>query len=197
MTALTLRQRVDAIAIGTSAGGVEALGVLLPALPKGLSVPLFAVLHLPRDRPSLLPEIFQPKCACPVREAVDKDPVERGTVYFAPPNYHLLIDTGPRLALSVDAMVNFSRPSIDVLFESAADIYGPRLAAILLTGANHDGAEGLATVRRRGGVTIVQDPTETQVSTMVDSAIARSAAEWVLTLAAIAAAIGTLDEGIA
>ena len=114
--------RVDGIVIGTSAGGVEALSILLPALPEGLRAAVFIVLHLPRERPSLLVDIFQPKCAVPVREAQDKEPVDRGTVYFAPPDYHLLVDDGPQLALSADELVHYSRPSIDVLFESAADV---------------------------------------------------------------------------
>jgi two-component system chemotaxis response regulator CheB len=150
-----LRGRIDAIAIGASAGGVDALSVLLPALPPGLQASLFIVLHLPRERPSLLADIFAPKCALQVKEAEDKMRVEPGTVYFAPPDYHLLIDKGPQLALSIDELVHFSRPSIDVLFESAADIYAERLMGIIITGANEDGTAALAAIHRSGGVTIV------------------------------------------
>ena len=137
--------------VGASAGGVEALFAILPALPAGLRGAVFVVLHLPRDGQSLLAEIFGPKCALPVREAEDKEPVEPGTIYFAPPDYHLLVDAGPRLSLSADEPVHYSRPSIDVLFESAADAYGERLLGILLTGANHDGAAGCGggAARRR------------------------------------------------
>ena len=105
MTLEEISSRVGAVAIGASAGGVEALSVLLPHLPAGTRAPVLIVLHLPRDRPSLLVEIFAPKCSLPVREAEDKEPVQPGTVYFAPPDYHLLVDVGPRFALSSDEPV--------------------------------------------------------------------------------------------
>jgi two-component system chemotaxis response regulator CheB len=122
-----LRNHIDAVVIGASAGGVEALSILLPALPSRTPMALMIVVHLPRDRPSLLVDIFSRKCAIKVREAQDKEPIEGGTVYFAPSNYHLLVDPGPQLALSVDDLVHHSRPSIDVLFESAAYVYRERL----------------------------------------------------------------------
>jgi CheB methylesterase len=121
MPGISLRERVDAVVIGASAGGVEALSVLLPALPPDSSAAIFIVLHIPRDKPSLLAQIFANKCALPVREAEDKEPVAPGTVYFAPSNYHLLLDRGPQTALSADDPVHHSRPSIDVLFESAVE----------------------------------------------------------------------------
>jgi two-component system, chemotaxis family, protein-glutamate methylesterase/glutaminase len=191
---VSLVGRIDAIVMGASAGGVEALLTLLPALSASLSVPVFIVLHLPRDRPSLLADIFTRKCAVPVREAQDKEPVCAGTVYFAPPDYHLLIDEGPQLCLSADELVHYSRPSIDVLFESAAEIYGPRLLGIILTGANQDGAEGLAAVHAAGGITIVQQPHSAQVKQMVISALDRNPASFVLDLAGIAALLRTLDQ---
>lgn len=187
-----LRGRIDAIVIGASAGGVDALSTLLPALTLGLRASLFVVVHLPRERPSLLAEIFAPKCALQVREAEDKLRVEPGTVYFAPPDYHLLIDKGPQLALSIDEHVHFSRPSIDVLFESAADIYAERLMGIILTGANEDGAAGLAAIHRRGGVTIVQEPDSAQVPIMVLSALERTPVDFVLSLKDIATLLQTL-----
>jgi two-component system, chemotaxis family, protein-glutamate methylesterase/glutaminase len=187
-----LRERVDAIVIGASAGGVEALSVLLPALPADLRAPLFIVVHLPRERPSLLAEIFARKCALKVREAEDKMRVEPGTVYFAPPDYHLLLDEGPQLALSIDELVHFSRPSIDVLFESAADIYAARLMGIILTGANDDGTAGLAAIHRAGGVTIVQEPESAQVPLMALSALKRTPADFVLPLAEIAVLLQAL-----
>ena len=177
---------IDAIVIGTSAGGVEALSMVLPALPAGIRVPVFVVLHLPRGKPSLLVDIFTPKCALPVREAEDKQPINPGTVYFAPPDYHLLIDEGPALALSADEAVHFSRPSIDVLFESAADIYGARLLGIILTGASEDGASGLDAIRRAGGCTIVQQPETAQASLMTEAALRRGPADFVLSLERIA-----------
>ena len=189
---MALRGRIDAIVIGASAGGVEALSVLLPALPADLRAPLFIVVHLPRERPSLLAEIFARKCALKVREAEDKMRVEPGTVYFAPPDYHLLLDEGPQLALSIDELVHFSRPSIYVLFESAADIYAERLMGIILTGANDDGTAGLAAIHRAGGVTIVQEPESAQVPLMALSALKRTPADFVLPLAEIAVLLQAL-----
>ncbi len=193
MTGVTaLRGRIDAIVIGASAGGVEALSILLPALPADLRAPLFIVVHLPRERPSLLAEIFARKCALRVREAEDKMRVEPGTVYFAPPDYHLLLDEGPQLALSIDELVHFSRPSIDVLFESAADIYADRLMGIILTGANDDGTAGLAAIHHAGGVTVVQEPESAQVPLMALSALKRTPADFVLPLAEIAVLLQAL-----
>jgi len=186
---------IDGIAIGTSAGGVEALSTLLPALPEGLGAAIFIVLHLPRERPSMLVDIFTPKCALPVREAQDKEPVQPGTVYFAPPDYHLLVDQGPQFALSVDDPVNFSRPSIDVLFETAADVYQERLLGIILTGANEDGARGLEAVNRCGGTTVVQQPESAQSSLMTEAALKRTTADFVLTLKEIAQLLQTLGSG--
>jgi len=185
MTARERLARTAAIAIGTSAGGVEALSALLPSLPKDLRVPVFVVLHIPRDQPSLLVGIYSPKCALPVVEAEDKMPIAPGTVYFAPPDYHMLID-GTCLAMSADEPVHFSRPSIDVLFESAADAYGDATLGVLLTGGSVDGSSGLEAVHRAGGVTVVQHPEDAQVPLMVDAALRRVAADFVLPLREIA-----------
>jgi two-component system chemotaxis response regulator CheB len=180
------------VVIGTSAGGVDALSLLLPALPADGQAAVFVVIHLPRERPSLLVDIFGGKCAAPVREAQDKEPIEPGTVYFAPPDYHLLVDEGPRTALSADELVNFSRPSVDVLFESAADAYGPRLLGIVLTGASHDGAAGLAAVARAGGRAVVQRPGTAQVPIMVEAALSRTPSAAVLSLQEIAGLLAAL-----
>jgi two-component system chemotaxis response regulator CheB len=186
-----LRQ-IEAVAIGASAGGVQALLELLPALRADQKLTVFVVLHLPRDRPSLLVDVFTPKCALQVREAQDKEPAARGTIYFAPPNYHLLIDSGPRLSLSADDLVNHSRPSIDVLFESAADIYRERLLGIILTGANEDGAAGLAAVHDAGGITVVQEPLTAQSTLMVRSALELRTPDLVLDLTQVAELLGGL-----
>ncbi|MEO5820847.1 MAG: chemotaxis protein CheB [Vicinamibacteraceae bacterium] len=190
-----IADRIEAVVIGTSAGGVEALSVVLPALPAGLRAPVFTVLHLPRERPSLLVTIFGPKCAVPVREAVDKEPIAAGTVYFAPPDYHLLIDVGPIIALSDDEPVHHSRPSVDVLFESAADAFGPGVLAILLTGGNQDGAAGTAAVRDAGGIVVVQDPAEAYAPMMVEAALARGPAHHCLRLQGIAELVRGLAPG--
>ncbi len=177
---------IEAVVIGASAGGVEAVMRLLVGLPANARATFFVVLHLPRERPSLLVNIFQSKCALPVREAEDKEPAQPGRVYVAPPDYHLLIDEGPCLALSSDEPVNYSRPAIDVLFESAADVYGQRLLGVVLTGANQDGAAGLEAVLSAGGLAVVQHPDSALVSLMPSSAIARNPASEVLGLDGIA-----------
>jgi len=177
---------IRAVAIGASAGGVQALCELLPALSAESRAAVLVVLHLPRDRPSLLVDVFSQKCELEVREAEDQEPVRPGTVYFAPSNYHLLVDAGPQLALSADDLVNHSRPSIDVLFESAAQVYREHLLGIILSGANEDGAEGLAAVHDAGGLTVVQEPQTAQSSAMILSALERRPADLVLDLAGIA-----------
>ena len=187
-----LRNRIDAVVIGASAGGIEALAVLLPALPAGFRPSLLIVLHLARERPSLLVEIFQKRCALPIREAEDKEPVQPGTVYFAPPDYHLLVESCHQIALSADEPVHYSRPSIDVLFESAADAYREHLLGIILTGGNEDGAAGLHAVHLAGGITIVQQPDNARVPLMVVSALQRAPADFVLPLQEIAAFLGGL-----
>lgn len=168
--------------VGASAGGVDALGRVLPALEPGLPASVSVVVHVPPDRPSLLAELFGAKCRIPVKEAEDKEPLERAWVYFAPPDYHLLIERDRTLSLCADAPVNFSRPSIDVLFESAAWAFGERLLAIVLTGASADGAAGLATVCRFGGLGWVQASWQAQVSTMPDAAAAACPAHETMTL---------------
>jgi two-component system, chemotaxis family, protein-glutamate methylesterase/glutaminase len=174
---------IDAVAIGASAGGIEVLSVLLSSLPAVCRASFIIVMHIPRERPSLLPDLFGAKCALPVREAEDKEPVQAGTVYFAPPDYHLLVDRGPAFALSSDEPVHFSRPSIDVLFDSAADIYGARLLGLILTGANQDGAEGLAAIGRAGGRTVVQEPGGATVPFLPEAALQEGPVDFVLSLA--------------
>jgi two-component system chemotaxis response regulator CheB len=188
-------ENLAAVVIGASAGGVEALGRLLPQLPADCSAAVLIAMHLPRDRPSLLRTLFEPRCALPICEAEDKQPVAPGCVYFAPPDYHLLIDCEddtPSLALSVDEPVRYSRPSIDVLFESAAECWGEKLMGVILTGANDDGARGLGAVARAGGMTVVQDPREAVADALPAAAIRAGHARHVLGLDAIAALFASL-----
>lgn len=180
-------RRIECIAIGASAGGVDALGVLLAALPQGLAATVVVVLHLPADKPSLLPMLLGRQCALPVSEADDKEMLKPGAVYLAPPGYHLLVEPGRSFALSCDAPVHYSRPSIDLLFESAAIAYGDALLAIILTGASADGAAGLQAVRQRGGLAWVQDPQEAQSDVMPRAAIDNAGADRVLRLQDMAA----------
>ncbi|MGC4002344.1 MAG: chemotaxis protein CheB [Pirellulales bacterium] len=144
-----VESNVAAVAIGASAGAVEALSAILPALPEEFPFSIFIVVHVPPDRVSYLVELFRRKCRATIREAEDKDTILAGTIYFAPPDYHLLIERAKTISLSSEEAVNFSRPSVDVLFESAADAYGPELLGIVLTGGSDDGAQGLRD-RRRG-----------------------------------------------
>lgn len=185
---------IAAVCIGASAGGVEALTLILGALPASFALPVFVVQHLPRDRPSLLADILGPRCKRPVREAQDKESVEPGVVYIAPPDYHMLIDAGPVISLSVDELVNFSRPAIDVLFESAADVYGATLLGVVLTGANDDGAAGLAAILRAGGAAVVQDPATALATAMPDAALRLSPGAWKMPLHAIPALLAQLPQ---
>ena len=180
---------LDAVVIGASAGGVEAISMLLAALPAKFGLAVLVVIHLPATSGNLLVSVLRPRCALPVVEAADKDPIERGTVYLAPPGYHLLVEPDRTVALSIDAPVNFSRPSIDVLFESAAFAYRDRLLGIVLTGANADGADGLARIRAFGGEAWVQDPHTAAASAMPSAALERAGADRVLSLPEMAAAL--------
>ncbi|HYP74845.1 MAG TPA: chemotaxis protein CheB [Polyangiaceae bacterium] len=161
----------EAMVMGASAGAVEALNQLLPAVPHDARIPLVVVVHLPANRPSLLPEVFAPRCQAKVLEPDDKQPMTAGNIWFAPSNYHLLIEADRSFAFSTDLPVNFSRPSLDVTFESAADVFGERLCCIVLTGANNDGARGARAVRQNGGLVIVQDPTSADSRQMPEAAI--------------------------
>lgn len=162
---------IEAIVIGGSAGTVEALVTILPALPAGFSIPIALVVHISPAGPSLLPDVLASRCALVVKEAEDKEPIAPHTVYVAPPNYHLLVEKERCFSLSVDDPVQFSRPAIDVLFESAADAYGAALVGVLLTGANEDGARGLARIGRAGGTTLVQSPATAPAPTMPEAAL--------------------------
>ncbi|HDS1550339.1 TPA: chemotaxis protein CheB [Stenotrophomonas maltophilia] len=179
---MALPTRPAVLVIGASAGGVAALQAVLGALPAALPAPVLAVLHLPRDRSSRIAEVLAPYCALPVREAEDKQPLHPGTVTFAPPDYHLLVEDAGSLALSVDAPVLFSRPAIDPLFESAAAVFGAQVLALLLTGASSDGSEGVAAVRAAGGRAWLQCPEEAEASMMPASALQHAGADAVLPL---------------
>jgi two-component system chemotaxis response regulator CheB len=177
---------IEAVVIGASAGALEALSVVLPALPFDYKLPVIVVVHVPPDKQSVLVELFRQKCDISVREAEDKEPIAGGTIYFAPPDYHLLVEKDKSLALSSDEPVIFSRPSIDVLFESAADAYGPALLGVVLTGANRDGANGMRAVSKAGGVAIVQRPEDAFAPAMPEAALAASPTARILSLEEIA-----------
>jgi two-component system chemotaxis response regulator CheB len=161
----------EAIVIGASAGAIEALSAILPALPADYPLPLLIVVHLPPDTKSALPDIFAAKCRIEIKEAEDKETIRPGVVYFAPPNYHLLVESNRILSLSSDEPELYSRPSINVLFESAADAYGSGLLGVILTGGSSDGAHGLQAVSDAGGMTIAQDPQTAEVRAMPAAAL--------------------------
>ncbi|OWK46403.1 Chemotaxis response regulator protein-glutamate methylesterase CheB [Fimbriiglobus ruber] len=172
--------------VGASAGALEALSVLLPALPTDYPLPVLVVVHLPPDKKSVMAELLQQKCRVGVREAEDKEPIRAGIVYFAPPDYHLLVEPDRRLSLSSEEPVLYSRPSIDVLFETAADAYGPGLIGVVLTGANSDGSRGLRAVLSAGGTGLVQWPDLAYASAMPQAALDACPGARVLSLPEIA-----------
>src|SRR3954469_11989031 len=182
MTTHASPPRIELIVVCASAGGVQALQALARSLPADFEFPVLVVLHIPRDRPSSVPSLLDAQCALPVREADDKQPIERGTVTFAPSDYHLLVEDRSSVALSIDPPVLYSRPAIDVLFESAAAVFGDAVLAILLTGASSDGSDGVDAVRRAGGRAWIQSPDDAIASVMPASAIARAGADAVLGL---------------
>lgn len=147
-----------AIVIGTSYGGLEALKVILPQLGEGFPLPVIIVLHIGDHNNDIFIDYMNSACALEVKEAESNEPIRPGVIYFAPPNYHLLVENDFTFSLSTDERINFSRPSIDVLFESAAWAYSATLIGIILTGANSDGAIGLRTIKNLGGLTLVQNP---------------------------------------
>lgn len=176
-----------AVVIGCSTGGLQALSTVLSGLRADLPVPVIVLCHRGQDDDSgLLVELLARQSPLPVREAEERQPVTPGIVHLAPSGYHLLIEAERRFMLSADIRVRFVRPSVDVLFASAADVYAELLLAVVLTGANDDGAEGLVQVRQRGGYALVQDPKEAEAPQMPLAALTRAGADEVLTLSAVA-----------
>ena len=177
--------RIEAIAIGTSAGGIDALFALLEGLPVPSRAALIAVIHLPEGHESRLPDVFGARLGFPVTEATPGALARPGQLHFAPAGYHLLVEPDRTFSLSCDSPVLFSRPSIDVLFASCADAWGPALAGLVMTGANEDGAAGLSAVRAAGGLAAVQDPVEAAWPDMPLAAIAAARPQHVLPLAGL------------
>ncbi len=175
-----------AVVIGASAGGITALGKILPRLPRDFALPVLIVQHISPNSDNFMVRYFDRLCQLKVKEADEKEEIRPGTVYFAPPNYHLLVETDFTISLSVDERVNFSRPSIDVLFESAADAWCSHLIGIIITGASSDGSKGLQRIGKCGGLTIVQDPAEAESSMMPESAIKIANVDKILKLNEIA-----------
>jgi two-component system, chemotaxis family, protein-glutamate methylesterase/glutaminase len=176
-------RRPELVVLGGSAGAIEVLAGLLPSIAPGCPAAVACVVHLPPDGEGLAATLAA-RCRVPVSEPADKDEIVPGRVFLAPPGYHLLVGRDRRFALSIDAPVHHARPSLDVLFLSAADAYGPRCVGIVLSGANADGAAGLRAIRRAGGRALVQAPEEA-ASPYMPEAAGRAAAAEVLAVASL------------
>jgi len=185
---------IELVAIGASAGGVDALLTLLDDLPARWRLPVVVVLHLPEGHESRLPALFADRTRVSVHEARDKLPIEPATLYFAPAGYHLSVERERCFSLSCEPPVLFSRPSIDVLMVSAADAYGPALAGLLLTGANEDGAEGMRQIGRAGGLTAVQAPDTAASPCMPRAALALRQPDIVRPLAGLREFLMDMDD---
>ena len=188
-----MASRFDIVVIGTSTGGLKALQTLLSGLPADFSLPIVIAQHRGKDLDSGLCEYLGECSQLPVIEPEDKEPLLAGRAYLAPRNYHLLIENRS-FALSTAQSVRFARPSIDVLFESAADAFQTGAIGVILTGANSDGARGLATIKSRGGLTIVEDPASAAARELPDAAIAKATPDRILALDQIAPCLITLSE---
>jgi two-component system chemotaxis response regulator CheB len=183
----------DVVLIGTSTGGLKALQHVLISLPPEFPLPVVIVQHRGKAADNGLCEYFAEFCNMPISEPEDKEPLLPGHIYLAPRDYHLLIENGS-FALSTDAPEAFARPSIDALFESAADEFHQRAIAVILTGANRDGARGLSTIKNRGGLTIVEDPASAACGELPAAAIERTNPDWIVPLHGIAPLLMKLIE---
>jgi two-component system, chemotaxis family, protein-glutamate methylesterase/glutaminase len=188
--------RFELIAIGTSVGGLQTLIALLRELPATLQLPLVVVQHRTADARSGMKDLLQDHTGLTVVEADDKNPIEAGHVYLAPPDYHLLVEADRTLALSTEGPVHYARPSIDVLFESAADVYREGLIGVVLTGASADGARGARRIKQRGGWLIVQDPVTAESRVLPDAVLAAVLPDEIVPLDGLAASLRQLAAGI-
>ncbi|MBO9205149.1 MULTISPECIES: chemotaxis protein CheB [Niastella] len=179
------QKKYDAIVIGASAGGLYIMIRILKLLPANFNIPIIVVQHRAKDERTLLEEVLQQKCKVKIKQADEKELIQPGNVYFAPPDYHLLIENDGTFSLNCDPPVNYSRPSIDVLFETAADVYKQRLLAIILTGANKDGSYGIKKIALQGGTTIAQLPETADYPEMPRAAISTGHVQLVLDADAI------------
>ena len=174
--------RFEAVVIGSSAGGIKALSMVLSALPREFPLPILVVQHVHPHSDSYLAKILDARCELQVKQADEKEPVLAGVVYLAPPNYHLLVEEDKTLSLSIEAPVNFARPSVDVLFQTAVYAYRNKLIGLILTGANHDGSQGVKDIKQRRGYVIVQDPVTAEAEAMPKAAIAATRVDIILPL---------------
>ena len=185
----------ELVVIGVSAGGLQALSTLVAGLAPDFTLPIVVVQHRSRDSDALC-DVIQECSDIPVHEITDKEPIEERNLYIAPPDYHVLVERG-YFSLSVEEPVRFSRPSIDVTFESASDAYGAGVIGVVLTGANHDGARGLRRIVDAGGTAIVQDPATAEVSVMPKGALQHVPTARVAPIEEIGAILLALQGGVA
>ncbi|MBF0117548.1 MAG: chemotaxis protein CheB [Desulfobacterales bacterium] len=188
--------KYEAIVIGVSAGGLNALKTILPTLPHDFKIPVIIVQHEHASSDDFLAHYLNDRCMLTVIQADEKIKISSGNVYLAPPNYHLLVEDDKTFSLSIDEHVNYARPSIDVLFETASEAYGNKLIGIILTGANSDGSIGLKEIKKRGGLTIVQEPSKAEVATMPSAAISATQVDYILPLEEIGPFLCKLEENL-
>ena len=172
----------EAIVIGVSSGGMNAMKVIFKLLPKDFNIPIIIVQHISPRSDNQWISLLNDKSNLYIKEADEKEKIEPGKIYIAPPNYHLLVERNKTFSLTIDERVNFARPSIDVLFESAAEAYKSKLIGVVLTGSNDDGTKGMKRIKEYGGLTIVQDPDTAESSYMPASAIAAMEVDYILAL---------------
>lgn len=189
---MTAARKYKAVVVGSSAGGLNALKTLLKNLKKEFRLPVIIVQHISPDSENYLVHILNDLKVLKVKEADEKEHPVPGFAYVAPPNYHLLLETDQTFTLTVDERVNYARPSIDVLFETAAEAYREQLIGIILTGANNDGSLGLKRIKELGGMAIVQDPETAEVDSMPRAAIEACAVDHVFSLEEISAFLNEL-----
>jgi two-component system chemotaxis response regulator CheB len=186
----------EAIVIGVSSGGLNAMKVMFSLLPKEFNTPIIIVQHIGVRSDNFWIQLLNDKSNLYIKEADEKEKIENGKVYIAPPNYHLLIEKDKTFSLTIDERVNYSRPSIDVLFESAAEAYKNKLIGVVLTGSNNDGTNGIKRIHEWGGLTIIQNPESAESSYMPKSAIAAIKPDYILSLEDIAELLIKLDKQI-
>ena len=183
----------DLIVVGGSNGGMDAFMTILSGLSHDFQVPVVFVLHQQRGVQTLLPDILARHTHLAVVEPVDKEEIAKGHIYVAPPDYHLLIEPGGTFGYSYSEPINFSRPSIDMLFETAAEAYDNRVVGVLLTGANQDGAKGLAAIKNRGGLAVVQNPETARSTEMPQAGIDFGCNEHIINLDKIASYLNSIN----
>jgi two-component system chemotaxis response regulator CheB len=188
------KKRYEAIVIGSSAGGLNALKTIFRGLSKRFNIPVIIVQHISPDAENYLIQILHDLRKLKVKEADEKERPVPGVAYLAPPNYHLLLEADRTFTLTIDERVNYARPSIDVLFETAAEAYKDTLIGIILTGANNDGSQGLKKIKDFGGLTIVQDPETAEVESMPRTAIQTAVVDHIIPLNEIASFLNSLNE---